>query len=154
MKKILYALLATVSGVVLLFSYRTSTGAEIPTSGTATHTAGTASGSTASGTASGSIASGTAAVKDGVYTGPAESNPYGQVQVRVTVSGGRVTAVNAPQYPSGNGRSQQISSVALPQLAAEALKAQSARIDMVSGATYTSTGYQQSLQQALDQAAR
>ena len=57
-----------------------------------------------------------------------------------------------PEYPNGNGRDQQINSYALPQLVSETLSAQSASIDMVSGATYTSQGYLQSLQSAIDQA--
>jgi uncharacterized protein with FMN-binding domain len=55
------------------------------------------------------------------------------------------------QYPSGNGTDQQINSYALPRLVKETLDAQSANIDMVSGATVTSEGYLQSLQSALDQ---
>jgi uncharacterized protein with FMN-binding domain len=78
-------------------------------------------------------------------------NQYGDVQVRVSVAGGRITQVSAVQLPNGDGRSQQISSFAGPQLAQQALKAQSAKIDGVSGATYTSDSYRTSLQSALDQ---
>jgi uncharacterized protein with FMN-binding domain len=84
-------------------------------------------------------------------TGAAAPNQYGDVQVRVTSAGGRITQVSAVQLPNGDGRSQQISSFAGPQLAQEALKAQSAKIDGVSGATYTSDSYKTSLQSALDQ---
>ncbi len=72
--------------------------------------------------------------------------------MKVTVSGGRVTDVTAVEYPTENPRDQQINSYALPQLRTEALAAQSADIDTVSGATYTSEGYKQSLQSALDAA--
>ncbi|WP_373887159.1 FMN-binding protein [Acidipropionibacterium jensenii] len=65
--------------------------------------------------------------------------------------GGRITAVNVPQYPSG-GRSDEINARAVPTLVSETLGAQSARVDMVSGATFTSEGYTTSLQNALDQA--
>jgi uncharacterized protein with FMN-binding domain len=68
------------------------------------------------------------------------------------VTGGKITDVTAVQYPNGNGRDQQINSYALPVLAQEALSAQSAQIDHVSGATVTSDGYVQSLQSAIDQA--
>jgi uncharacterized protein with FMN-binding domain len=70
----------------------------------------------------------------------------------VTVSDGKVTEVTAVEYPTGNPRDRQINSYALPQLRTEALAAQSADIDTVSGATYTSDGYKQSLQSALDSA--
>jgi uncharacterized protein with FMN-binding domain len=84
-------------------------------------------------------------------TGANAPNQYGDVQVRVSAVGGRITQVSAVQLPSGDGRSQQISSFAGPQLAQQALKAQSANIDGVSGATYTSDSYRTSLQSALDQ---
>lgn len=84
-------------------------------------------------------------------TGTDAPNQYGDVQVRVTTTGGRITQVTAVRLPSGDGRSQQISSFAGPQLAQQALAAQSANIDGVSGATYTSDSYRASLQSALDQ---
>ena len=74
------------------------------------------------------------------------------MQLAVTLSKGKITAVKALQTPSGDGRSQQIASYAVPQLTNETLEAQNARIDTVSGATYTSDGYVQSLQSALDKA--
>ena len=85
-------------------------------------------------------------------TGAACPTIYGPVQVKVTVRDGRVTAVTAVQYPTGTPRDQQINSYAIPQLNYEALAAGSARIDAVSGATYTSGGYVGSLQNALDKA--
>jgi uncharacterized protein with FMN-binding domain len=76
---------------------------------------------------------------------------YGIVQVRVTLVGNRITDITALSLPQG-GRSSDISSYAAPQLRKEALAAQSARIDAVSGASYTSAGYARSLQSALDKA--
>ncbi len=84
-------------------------------------------------------------------TGPTVSTRYGPVQVMIEVSGGTITDVVALQLPSG-GRSGRISDVAEPTLHDEALTAQSAAIDGVSGATYTSRAYEQSLQAAIDQA--
>jgi uncharacterized protein with FMN-binding domain len=78
---------------------------------------------------------------------------YGVVQVRVTLRGTRITDVSTVSLPRG-GRSSDISSYAAPQLRREALSAQSAHIDTVSGASYTSAGYAESLQSALDKAAR
>lgn len=83
-------------------------------------------------------------------TGPTASTPYGPVQVRVTATGGHITRIVALQLPHDASRSQELAAYAVPILRQEALKAQSARIDVVSGATYTSQGYAQSLQGALD----
>ncbi len=77
---------------------------------------------------------------------------WGPVQVQLTVSNGKVSKVSVLQYPSGNGRDQEINDYALPILTQETVDAQSAQIDMVSGATVTSNGYLESLQSALDQA--
>jgi uncharacterized protein with FMN-binding domain len=74
------------------------------------------------------------------------------VQVRVTVTNGKVTKAQAVVYPQNNSRDQQINAYAVPTLNQEAVQAGNANIDMVSGATYTSTGYIQSLQSALDKA--
>jgi len=83
--------------------------------------------------------------------GPVVSTRFGPVQVEVVVSNGQVADVIAVQLPSGR-RSGQISDYSEPILREEALQAQSANIDVVSGATYTSDAYAQSLQAALDQA--
>ncbi|WP_208105602.1 FMN-binding protein, partial [Streptomyces sp. GC420] len=85
-------------------------------------------------------------------TGATAQTKYGPVQVRITVTGGRITGATAVQSPSSSPRSSEISSTAVPELNQETLAAQSADIDTVSGATYTSAGYRQSLQSALDQA--
>ena len=86
------------------------------------------------------------------FTGAVAPTRWGPVQVRITVADGKVTAVDVPQYPTGNGRDREINADALPELTQETLSAQSADIDMVSGATVTSQGYLTSLQSALDQA--
>ena len=72
--------------------------------------------------------------------------------MQITVSGGRIADVSVPEYPDSERRDQEINAQAIPQLVAETKAAQSAQIDMVSGATFTSNGYAQSLQSALDQA--
>ena len=77
---------------------------------------------------------------------------FGPVQVQVTIANGKVTAVDALELPSDHARSAAISDYAAPILQSEALQAQSAQIDGVSGATYTSIAYERSLQAALDQA--
>lgn len=84
-------------------------------------------------------------------TGVDAPNQYGDVQVRVSVSGTRITGITNVALPSSDGRSQEISAAAGPELAQQALSAQSAQIDGVSGASYTSDSYRTSLQSALDQ---
>lgn len=84
--------------------------------------------------------------------GTAVDTPYGPVQVQLTVQAGRIRTATAIAYPDGSGRDRAINSSAIPRLQAETVSAQSARIDAVSGATYTSDGYLKSLQSALDAA--
>ena len=79
---------------------------------------------------------------------------YGPVQVEISVRGGQITRARALARPSGDGQTDSINSYAVPQLNQETLAAQNAKIDTVSGATYTSEGYRQSLQSALDAAHR
>jgi uncharacterized protein with FMN-binding domain len=74
------------------------------------------------------------------------------VQVAAILTKGKITSVKVLQAPDENGRDRQIASYALPRLTQEALGAQSAHVDAVSGASYTSEGYIQSLQSALDRA--
>jgi len=85
-------------------------------------------------------------------TGAAVSIPFGPVQVAVTLDGSRILAVKSVQMPTDYSQSAYIASVAAPLLAREVVAAQSARINVVSGATYDSYGYAQSVQSALDRA--
>ena len=89
---------------------------------------------------------------DGVYLGTAEYTEWGDVQVQVTVSDGGIVDIAAVQYPTGR-KSAAINNQAIPMLEAEAVALQSADLDIVSGATYTSHTYADSLQAALDQVA-
>ncbi|MFJ1870086.1 FMN-binding protein [Streptomyces chartreusis] len=83
-------------------------------------------------------------------TGSTAETKYGPVQVRITLSGSRIAEAGTVQSPDETARSRDINSMAVPKLNQETLQAQSADIDTVSGATYTSAGYRQSLQSALD----
>jgi uncharacterized protein with FMN-binding domain len=162
MKKIVLWCMSTLTAVVLMFGYHTSTSssaaataggnasAEAPVTSSGTSSSGSSSGS--SGTSTGGTSSSAASAGTTTVTGSAAQTRWGPVQVRLTVSGGKVTAVDVVEYPDGNGRDQEINAQALPILVEETLSAQSAKIDMVSGATYTSEGYLTSLQSALDQA--
>ncbi|MER7246872.1 FMN-binding protein [Kribbella sp. NPDC000426] len=87
-----------------------------------------------------------------VVAGGVVDTQYGPVQVGITVRGGRITKAHTLQHPSGDGQTDQINGYAVPQLNQETMTAQSAQIDTVSGATFTSEGYRQSLQSALDAA--
>jgi len=89
---------------------------------------------------------------DGTFTGSTENTQFGPVQVRVTVANGKITGIKALQLTNYGGRSVQISNYAVPILRSEVLKAQSAKVSTVSGATYTSEGYLSSLQSALKKA--
>ena len=126
-----------------------STGGSGPTSTTGGSTgAGStpAPNETSSSGTSGGTTTGTKTV-----TGTLIETRYGPVQVQATITNGKIATVTATQLPSG-GRSGRISDYAVPILSGEAMTAQSAQIDLVSGATYTSSAYEQSLQAALDQA--
>jgi uncharacterized protein with FMN-binding domain len=105
----------------------------------------------ASARASASAASG-GSTSTRTITGAVETTMYGPMQVKVTLEGQKITNVSVVQETNDGQESQQIDSFSIPKLTAETLAAQSARIDTVSGATQTSTGYIGSLQSALDQA--
>src|SRR4051795_4983393 len=122
----------------------TAATAAAPAKSTSSAATGSGSGSSgSSGSSSSSAVSGTA-------TGDAIDTQYGPVQVRVTVKDGKITAIQGLVLTGNDPRSAEISSFAEPTLKQEALSAQSADIDAVSGATFTSAGYAQSLQSALD----
>ena len=100
--------------------------------------------------ASTAVATTTSSASSGTATGDAIPTQYGDAQVRVTVKTGKIVSIEAMQLQGNDPRSVAISSSAEPILRQEALAAQSANIDAVSGATYTSESYTQSLQSALD----
>jgi len=88
----------------------------------------------------------------GTFTGSTQQTRFGPVQVEITVSNGKITAAKALQYPNNDFRSQQISQQAIPYLVQETLAAQSANIQGVGGASYTSQGWYDSLVSALAKA--
>ncbi len=90
--------------------------------------------------------------KDGTYTGPVVNVRLWYVQVQATIQGGQLTNVQFLQYPNERNTSVRINSSANPQLIQEAIQAQSANVNIITGATLTSQGFQQSLQAALSQA--
>lgn len=180
MRRISFFFFSTLSALVLLFSYRTSLGdATVVSSATSAHAhvvSGTATANSitpGSATASAPIitvpnptsaAAPQAAPAPAAPAAPAPAAPavasvidgdsvntsYGPVQVEITVTGGVITAAQAINYPNNDREDRQINSRAIPLLNSQVLSAQSAKIDGVSGATYTSDGYLRSLQSAID----
>jgi uncharacterized protein with FMN-binding domain len=165
MQRVVMWFLSTVTALVLLFGYHTSTeGAAtagdqvVISSGTAAGTGSSTSGTSPSGSRSGQTesrgtngSSTTTPAQPKVWTGSTAQTQYGPVQVQIATAAGTITKVSVLQYPSGDPQDDQISGYALPILVQETVDTQGANIDMVSGATYTSDGYLQSLQSALDQ---
>ncbi|MGW2724486.1 FMN-binding protein [Streptomyces sp. NPDC001492] len=139
-RRVVLATAATVSGVVLLLSLK-------PASDPNAQAAGAAPQQTAA--AQESPQGGTAGAGSGTVDGSVAQTQYGNVQVRLTVSNGKITKAEAIQAPKG-GTSDQKTALSIPKLTKETVAAQSAQIDSVSGATYTSNGYKQSLQSAID----
>jgi uncharacterized protein with FMN-binding domain len=162
MRRAILAIAATTAVVVGLLHYKTSSaprqfsvaaGAPRTSTPSPGSTAPTAPPSTPPASAPPSASSSPsppAAVR--TVTGPVVTTRFGDVQVAVSISGQRVTDVRAPQLPYDRARSASISQYVAPVLRSEALAAQSAQIDTISGATYTSDAYAQSLQAALAQA--
>lgn len=167
MRRIVLWALSTLSVVVLLFGYSTSTSGPASTAPqtafVSESTAGTSTPSQTTGSSNNSTGSGSRSAptpRSGTKSptapktvrGDTAQTRWGPVQVELELSGSTISKVSVVQYPDGNGRDQEINSYALPVLIQETMDAQSAKIDMVSGATYTSDGYLESLQSALDQA--
>ena len=92
--------------------------------------------------------------RDGSYTGPAADAYYGVIQVRANIQGRRLVHVDVLQYPADRRASRRINGEALPSLDREVIRAQSARVDGVSGATLTSRAYLRSLSGALAEASK
>jgi uncharacterized protein with FMN-binding domain len=144
---------ATIAGTAGILAFHphaatlTTASATVTSSGTSKSATNAAAGG---GAGSGSGSSGTSTNGSGTATGDAVATQYGNVQVRVTVRNGKIVDVEGLQLTGNDPRSAQISGYAAPVLQQEALTKQSADVDAVSGATYTSAGYVQSLQSALD----
>ena len=153
MRRIVVAVMGTISGLVLLFSYHTSRNeGSTAVAGPAASGDSASSSESSNGSSNGSSSGSAGSTASGTYTGDSVMTRWGAVQVQITVADGKITAAEAVAYPQANPRDRQINAYALPVLAQEATKAQSADIDAVSGATVTSDGYIQSLQSAIDRA--
>jgi uncharacterized protein with FMN-binding domain len=157
MRRVISAAVGTIVSLIMLLSFKThavpttlaAPPAAIGAAATTQTTTGSPSPSTASGGSSTSASTSTATK---TVTGNAAQTRYGPVQVEITVTNGQITAVDAVVYPTQSSKDRQINARAIPQLDQKALAAQSAKVDTISGATYTSVGYRTSLQSAIDQA--
>ncbi len=96
-----------------------------------------------------SASSNSSGYKDGTYTGSTVDVNYGLVEVQATIQNGKIAQVQFLQFPNDRRTSQQINAIAMPYLQQEAIQVQSANVDIISGATLTSEGFQMSLQSAL-----
>ena len=165
MRRILLAVTGTVLGLVALLSFKThsptSNSQALPSAGLAPTTSSSSATPTPTGTSAppkpGSSKTSTAPTPTAspisrTITGQSVDTQYGTVQVQIVVSGTKITNVSFVKLTAYDQRSQDINTQAGPILLQETLSAQSAQIDTVSGATYTSEGYLQSLQSALDAA--
>jgi uncharacterized protein with FMN-binding domain len=151
---------ATVSGIILMLGLKShassvgnGTAAQPIGIGPSAPAAGSTSGSTSTAPSTKSTST-TPSTNTGskVVTGSAADTRYGPVQVKLTFTGTKISNIEVVEYPAESNRDQEINSYALPILNSEAITAQNANINAVSGATYTSEGYVQSLQSAIDQA--
>ena len=175
MKRVILALTGTVAGVAALLSFKTHS--PIPASAAGLPSVGLPASSSSPAASAGTTAGGgssappdpsagkraasatrsaapgpTVSAATATYTGRAVDTQYGTVQIKITVAAKKITNVAFVQLTAFDGRSQEINSYAAPILLQETMTAQSANINNVSGASYTSQGYAQSLQSALDKA--
>ncbi len=152
MKKL--AVSAVIIGVFLIYALahaRASVGFT-PSQGSTGSSTDPTSGSGSSGSQQGNTSTTAGQYKSGSYTGAAADAQWGNIQVKITIQNGRLTNVQFLQYPNHRDRSVEINNYAMPQLSSEAISAQSAQVDIISGATDTSEAFIQSLGDALSQA--
>jgi len=168
MRRVVLALGGTIAGLVMLLSFRShmgsaavagvpGSGGQAASGGASSSGSGSTSGSGGAAGSAGGAAAASAPVSAGSGTGTAVTGDvimtgYGPTQVQVTLSAGKIVKVTVLQHTDDGVNSQMIDGRALPVLNNETLTAQSAKINAVSGASYTSAGYIKSLQSALDKA--
>ena len=163
MRRAILAVTATIAGLVALLSFKSHVPAVAAASGTGVSSGGTSgsgSGSGSGSSGSGGSTSGGQGFATGKQTGlPADEHTvtgnaantiYGPVQIQLVVKESKIVKVSVLQQPSNTIHDIQIGQFAFPRLIGETLAAQNAKIDSISGATYTSGGYIRSLQSAVD----
>src|SRR5947209_9464524 len=141
MRRVILAVVSTAAALVMILSFKTHSATSLATPPAAVTTTPSPTSTAPTSTAPTSSSSSTTKT----YTGTAADTRYGPVQVKITVTNGKVVAATSTEYPQNDPRDEQINSYAIPTLNQEAVQAgTSANIDMVSGATFTSNGYLQS----------
>jgi uncharacterized protein with FMN-binding domain len=147
MKKIFIGIFVVATFVIYsLYGRDNKTAVTTPTTSSATSTPATSNNSSTP------AATGSVTYKDGQYTGNPADAYYGNIQVQATISGGKITDVVFLQHPSDRRDSVEINNQAMPILKQEAIQAQTAQVNTVSGATDTSQAFIQSLTSALKSA--
>jgi uncharacterized protein with FMN-binding domain len=145
----LFVVAGTIAGFAGILSFHTRPGTPSALAGSASHAGGGAHrGSQARAAPAGIPAAPAGGVRTAV--GPTEQYGYGQLAVKVTARGNRITNVTVPTIQTAESYSQQLATQVIPTLRSEVLAGQTARINGVSGATYTSQAYAMSVQAALD----
>lgn len=147
-KTITILIVVTLLGIIA--AYEVPAGGKKQTANTAAQTSTTANNTSAAAPVKNQAAS--TGLKNGTYTGTTSTNPYDEIQIAITVSGGKITAITTPVLIGEGSHSDEINRYAVPQLTQQALASQSTHIDGVSGASYTTQSYIKSLQSAIDQA--
>lgn len=152
MKKVILAALVIASFILFSLIYNHTSNAMLPpTTASKASVSDQPSSATETPASAGTSVPG-ALYKDGTYTGSVADAQWGDVQVQIVIQDGKITNVTFLQYPNERDRSERINEEADPQLVTEAIQAQSANVDIVTGATDTSEAFIQSLTDALAQA--
>jgi hypothetical protein len=161
MRRVILAVVGTVAGLVALLSFKshlpTVPSAAVSTTGGTSGTSGTPAPSSSPATVPGEYPMGSLAGQlptgETAVTGHVATTVYGPVQIQLIMRSSKIVKVAVLRQPMNTIRDIQIGEFAFPKLIGETLTAQTAKIDAVSGASYTSAGYIQSLQSALDNGA-
>ena len=152
MKKFIVAVVIIGAFVLYSFIYHANSVALVPGTSTKSGSSTSVPASSTTPTTNGATNTSGALYKDGSYTGSQADAQWGYIQVKATIQNGKLTNVQFLQYPSDRNRSVEINNYADPQLASEAIQAQSANVDVITGATDSSDAFIQSLSDALSQA--
>jgi uncharacterized protein with FMN-binding domain len=158
MKKFVVAVFIVGAFILYSFLYHSNAVAIVPNSSTASSSTVSSSSTSAtpinaaSSTPTAAGTSGSNPYKDGTYTGSVADATWGNIQVKAVIQNGKITSVQFLQYPNDRNRSIMINNYADPQLSSEAIQAQSANVNIVTGATDSSQAFIQSLSDALSQA--
>jgi hypothetical protein len=156
MRRVILAVTGTIAGLVALLGFRSHVPSSAPVISAGSGDAGAAGAGPSAAPSSGSSPSGSSPSGSSLGAGTRAVNGdvaetvYGPVQVQLVVRNDKITGVRILEQPSNTTNDLEIGQFAFPKLIGETLVAQSAHIDAVSGATYTSAGYIRSLQSAID----